>query len=144
MHVDSIIKQKGKDVYATSPDASLLVASSELRDRDVGALLVLDDRQNIVGIISERDIIQTIGARGKQALDLPVSAAMTRNVFTCRSGHSLTDVLKIMAENRLRHLPVVDDDRLQGMISIGDVVGLRIAETDMEIRAMRDYVGAAG
>ena len=144
MHIDAIIKQKGKDVYATSPGVSLLVAASELRDRDVGALLVLDDRKKIVGIISERDIIQTIGARGKQALDLPVSMAMTRDVFTCRSGHSLTDVMQIMADNRLRHLPVVDDDQLQGMISIGDVGGRRIAESEMEVQCMRDYVGAAG
>ena len=144
MHIESIIKQKGKDVFATSPDASLLAASSELHERNVGALLVIDDEDKIVGIISERDIIRNIGSRGKNALDLPVSAAMTPDVYSCRLGQSLTDVMKIMADKRLRHLPVVDDEQLHGVISIGDVVVRRIAETEMEVRVMRDYVGAAG
>jgi CBS domain-containing protein len=111
-----------------------------LSARRIGAVVVMDRDQKVAGIISERDIIRIIGSDGVSALHWPVGNAMTRRVETCRERDSVRDLMTRMTDLRVRHLPVIENDRLVGIISIGDVVKHHIAEVEQDADAMRDYI----
>ena len=140
MNVEIILKTKGKEVATTKPNSSLSDVAGELAKRRIGALVVSGDGKSVDGIISERDIVRAVAESGSEALGKPVSTAMTRDVFTCSRYDSVEELMSTMSQKRIRHLPVTEDDRLCGMISIGDVVKYRIEEIEQEAEALRGFI----
>ncbi len=140
MNVAVILKYKGEGVFTMRSDHTLLDVARELASRGIGCIVITDDKDAIAGIISERDVVRMIGERGPTLLDAPVSDAMTQNVVTCTRSDTIEQLMAEMTSRRFRHLPVVEDGRLIGIVSIGDVVKQRIAEAEMEAEAMRAYI----
>lgn len=143
MTVRSILNGKGSDVVTLEPEASLAHAAQLLGARRIGAVVVTDGENRIVGILSERDIVRVIGDAGADALSLTVRNVMTSKVRTCHEGNTVNDVMEIMTRGRFRHLPVEKDGKLAGIISIGDVVKLRIEEVEREADQIREYIATA-
>jgi CBS domain-containing protein len=140
MTVNIILADKGREVVTIEPSASLAAAVQLLAKQRIGAALVLGADRRIVGIISERDIVRVLAERGAAVLDEPVSCAMTRNVETCNQAETIGSIMERMTAGKFRHLPVVDQGRLAGIVSIGDVVKHRLSEIERESAAMRDYI----
>lgn len=140
MLVATIIHEKGSNVATISPRATLTDAASELRLRSVGALVVSSDGRAIGGIISERDIVRRLAERGQAALAESVESVMTNEVRTCGPDDTCDDLMRVMTEHRMRHLPVVVDGVLAGIVSIGDVVKHRVEELEQEARTLHDYI----
>jgi CBS domain-containing protein len=143
MQVRHILHGKGRDVVAIASSSTLTEAAKLLTDRRIGALVVKDTKSELTGIFSERDLVQAIAERGAAALEDQVGDHMTHAPETCAECDTVEMVMEVMTRGRFRHVPVLDDDRrLCGMISIGDVVKTRIAETVSEAAALRDYISA--
>ena len=140
MKVESILAQKGTEVITIGPDVSLADAAKLLTDRRIGAVIVTDPPGQVVGILSERDIVRTLAARREDTIGFKVADAMTRNVITCAPKDSIAGLMALMTERRFRHVPVKDGDRLVGLISLGDVVKYRVDEIEREATAMRNYI----
>ena len=140
MTVSIILAAKGRDVVSVEPNATLSTAIALLAAKRIGAVVVLGVDRRIVGILSERDIVRALAERGAGALDDPVNRVMTRKVSTCTEGEAVASIMERMTEGKFRHLPVVDQGRLVGLISIGDVVKHRVAEMEHDSAAMRDYI----
>jgi CBS domain-containing protein len=143
MNVAHILGNKGGDVFSVQPHRTLGEATRTLAEKRIGAVVVTGADGGLLGILSERDIIRALGSDGAAALETPVSRAMTAKVVTCRSDTSVDDLMEIMTSGRFRHVPVVDNGRIAGIVSIGDVVKHRVAEIEAESRAMRDYIAMA-
>ncbi len=143
MTVSTILAAKGREVVTSQPHRTLHEAAKVLAERRIGALLVTDADGSLKGILSERDIVRAVATSGGEALKDPVSKHMTAKVVTCSEDDLITLVMEEMTRGRFRHLPVVKDGKLAGMISIGDVVKQRIAETEAESRSLRDYIQMA-
>lgn len=143
MTVAAILRDKGTDIVSASPENSLSEICAILGERRIGAVMVLNGDESIAGIISERDAVAAICREGASALTRPVSALMTRNVITCEGDDTINDVMSKMTAGRFRHLPVLEDGRLVGLISIGDVVKERIAQAEREAEEMRTYIAMA-
>jgi CBS domain-containing protein len=143
MTVAAILVGKGRDVLTTTADKTLAVAVEILAARRVGALVVVEGSDRIVGIISERDIVRAVGKSGGAALHLPVGEVMTKNVMTCSDRETIDSVMSLMTKGRFRHLPVVENGRLTGIVSIGDVVKARIEQVEREAEEMRAYIATA-
>ena len=142
MNVATILKHKGSDIVSISPEISLQEAVHILAERRIGAALVLDAGHKILGILSERDVVRAVSAHGPACLTRSVSSAMTSSVQTCRPTDTIDQLMAQMTAGRFRHVPVLDHQNLVGIVSIGDVVKLRIAETELEVSAIRDYIAA--
>lgn len=140
MNVASILKAKGRAVSTVRPNSTLLDVTKKLGPKKIGAVVVVGENGNVAGIISERDIIRAISERGAAALTLMVSEVMTRNVVSCSETSELDELMEMMTKGRFRHLPVIDDDALVGIVSIGDVVSHHVAEVQMEVSAMKNYL----
>lgn len=140
MTVSIILAAKGREVVSVEPNATLTSVVALLAERRIGAALVLGVDRRIVGIVSERDIVRALGERGPAALDDPVSRIMTRRVSTCTEGETISAIMERMTEGKFRHVPVVDQGRVVGIISIGDVVKHRLHEMERDSAAMRDYI----
>lgn len=140
MTVSIILAAKGRDVASVEPNAKLSSAVALLAEKRIGALVVLGVDRRIVGILSERDIVRALAEHGAQTLDLPVSHVMTRKVSTCTEGETIPSIMERMTEGKFRHVPVVDQGRLTGIISIGDVVKHRLQQMESDSAAMRDYI----
>lgn len=140
MNVASILKAKGQAVTTARPDTTLLDIAQKLAAKKIGAIVVVGENGHVVGIISERDVIRAIAERGTLALSQPVAHFMTRSVITCQKSHLVDELMELMTKGRFRHLPVVEDDALVGIVSIGDVVKNHVAEVAMEVSAMRGYL----
>ena len=140
MNVASILKQKGRAVTTANPAATLLDVANKLAAKRIGAIVIVGARGSVAGIVSERDIIKALAVQGPNCLTRPVSESMTRNVITCQETDTLDELMAMMTERRFRHLPVITDDALVGIISIGDVVKHHVAEVTMEAIAMREYI----
>jgi len=140
MHVSAVIKRKGNTIVTITADQTISAAANLLTVNRIGAVLVVDREGGIVGIISERDIIRGVSEHGAKVLDHPVEQLMTREVQTCRPGDTIADIMGVMTRQRIRHLPVMEDGKLQGIISIGDVVKQRLDETELEVETLRGYV----
>ncbi len=140
MRVSSILSSKGSTVATTAPSAPLTEAVNELRLRGVGALVVSSDGRAIEGILSERDIVRRLAERGEAIMHEPVSAAMTTEVVTCQPDDDLERLARRMTETRCRHLPVIVDGQLVGIVSIGDVVKARLEQLEEETRQMQEYI----
>jgi CBS domain-containing protein len=143
MTVSMILAEKGRDVVAIEPGATLAEAAKLLANRRIGAALILGADRRIVGIISERDIVRALAGRGAAALDEPVSGTMTRNVETCNENEPICNIMERMTAGKFRHLPVIDQGRVVGIVSIGDAVKHRLQEMERESTAMRDYIQTA-
>ena len=140
MNVAAILKAKGGAVTTARPETSLLEVSRKLAAKKIGALVIVGEGGSVSGIISERDIIRVIAQRGVEGLSVPVSEVMTRQVITATQSSTLDELMATMTAGRFRHLPVVENDSLIGIVSIGDVVKHHIAEVEMEVSAMRGYL----
>ena len=140
MTVASILSGKGHDVVSAKGDALLSDICSTLAKHKIGAIVVTDGSGKIDGIISERDIVRVLGKDGAGALNLPVKNVMTKDVVTCNGNSSINEVMAKMTTGRFRHLPVVKDDELIGVVSIGDVVKHKIAQIELEAEQMRSYI----
>ncbi|MBZ0229089.1 MAG: CBS domain-containing protein [Bauldia sp.] len=143
MIVSAILALKGRDVVTIAGDKSILDAVATLGARRIGALVVTEGRDRIVGVISERDIVKAIAHSGPGILSEVVASIMTRDVVTCAEGETIDQVMGRMTRGRFRHLPVAKAGRLAGVISIGDVVKARIEEVEREAEEMRSYIATA-
>ena len=142
MTVRAILDTKGHQIESVEPDARLSSAIKTLAERRIGAVLVIS-QGGIEGILSERDIVRVLGERGAAALEEPVSAVMTRKVVSCKQADTVAAIMEMMTSGKFRHLPVVEDDRVVGLISIGDIVKWRVKEFEAEQEALRDYIKTA-
>ncbi len=139
MTVKQILDEKGRDIFAMGPEATLGEVAAELTARRVGAVLIMEG-QHLAGILSERDLVRAIASRGAEALSAPASSIMTQSVQTCGLDDLIDDLMERMTASRFRHLPVVDEGRVVGLVSIGDVVKQRIEEAVRERDDMRAYI----
>ena len=142
MTVRAILDTKGHNILSVEPEARLSAAVKLLGERKIGAVLVMSKSQ-IEGILSERDIVRVLSERGAAVLDAPVSEVMTRKVVSCRQNDTVAAIMEMMTNGKFRHLPVVEDDRVVGLISIGDVVKWRVQEYENEQEALRQYIKTA-
>ena len=140
MTVESILKHKGSDVVVVGPEDSLEATASLLHSRKIGAVIVKAADGGVVGVLSERDIVRGIAQGGGTCLARPVKDFMTGKVVSCRLHDSVIEVMALMTDRRIRHLPVIESGKLVGMISIGDVVKRRIDEALMEADELRRYI----
>ncbi len=143
MSVKVILEQKGHDVFTLGPNEPLSEAVRILAQHRIGALVVTNEDRKIVGIISERDIVRVLGSEGAAGLTETVRQVMTPKVKICNENHSINEVMEIMTNGRFRHLPVEKDGRLDGIISIGDVVKRRIEDVEREAAEIRSYIATA-
>lgn len=139
MIVSNILQHKGSAVVTMPPDTSVGVAAQRLRLERIGAIVIAGDDRRIAGILSERDIVHGLAEHGAEVIAMPVSSLMTANVRTCRSTDDIRDVMRLMSLHRIRHVPVVDDGRLCGLVSIGDVVKNRVEDMQLEANVLHDY-----
>lgn len=142
MTVRSILNTKGHQIMSVGPEAKLSAAVKLLGEKKIGAVLVMDQRR-LEGILSERDIVRVLGERGASVLEEPVSQVMTRKVVTCKETDTVAELMEMMTTGKFRHLPVVDNGRVVGLISIGDIVKRRVQEYESEQEALRDYIKTA-
>ena len=140
MKIANVLRLKGRDVATVHPQVNLQMAATMLSERGIGSLVVVDFAGEPVGILSERDIVRAVAESGSAALLQSVESAMSRPIVTCRESDTIDEVMGQMTARRFRHLPVLEGGKLVGIISIGDVVKHRIAETEMEAAAMRAYI----
>jgi CBS domain-containing protein len=143
MTVKAILDTKGSDVFSIEPTATLEAAINTLGKHKIGALLVLGPDRRVIGILSERDIVRTLSERGAEALSQPLSQVMTRKVVTCGQTETVGTIMERMTIGKFRHVPVVEQDQVVGIISIGDVVKYRLHEMERESAALRDYIQTA-
>ena len=137
--VGRLLDSKGHDVWSIAPDASVFDAIKLMADRGIGAVLVMKG-EKLVGVVSERDYARKVILQGRSSKDTPVRQIMTDKVFYVRPDQTVEDCMVLMTEKRIRHLPVLDGDRLVGMISIGDVVKSVISEKETLIRQLENYI----
>jgi CBS domain-containing protein len=140
MRISEILRRKGGEVATIEPDANVRTLLALLAERNIGAVVVSTDGRTIEGIASERDVVRRLHDRGAGLLDEPVSSIMTATVRTCEPGDNVEDLRATMTEHRIRHVPVVRDGELAGIVSIGDVVKSAIAELETEREQLVDYI----
>src|SRR4249919_539887 len=143
MTVKTILSTKGGDIVSIEPTATLETAVKTLGKHRIGALLVLGPDRRVIGILSERDIVRAISERGAEVLTQPLSQVMTRKVVTCGQTETVGTIMERMTTGKFRHVPVIDQDQVVGVISIGDVVKYRLHEMEKESAALRDYIQTA-
>ena len=141
MNVATILKQKGRGVFTTTEDMLLLDIAKLLAQHRIGCIVIVGDDDKISGIVSERDLMRAISQCGAQVLKEPVSNFMTKTVVTAREADTINRLMSEMTARRFRHMPVVESERLVGLVSIGDLVKIQIAEIEMEAAATREYAG---
>src|SRR5258706_16247298 len=142
MTVRAILDSKGHHIESVEPDTKLSATIKILTARKIGAVLVMN-RGRIEGILSERDIVRVLGERGAVVLDEPVSAVMTRKVVSCKQSDTVAAIMEMMTLGKFRHLPVIEEGVVVGLISIGDIVKWRVREYEMEQEALREYIKTA-
>lgn len=142
MTVNAILESKGRQIVSVKPDARLSDAIRLLAEKRIGAVLVMQGTR-VDGILSERDIVRVLAERGGAVLDEPVSAIMTRKVTTCSRADTVAMLMEKMTAGKFRHLPVIEEGRVVGLVSIGDIVKRRVMEYENEQEALRDYIKTA-
>ena len=140
MNAATILKFKGGGVFTTTANKSLLEIAKLLAQHGIGCIVILGDDDKIVGIVSERDLMRAIGQAGGKVLDKPVSDFMTKSVVTAREADTVDQLMSEMTMHRFRHMPVVERGQLLGLVSIGDLVKIHVAEVEFESSAMRQYI----
>lgn len=140
MTASMILKEKGRTVHRIQAGATLCDAAKILHERRIGAVVVVDAAGALAGVLSERDIVRAIASEGPDMLDRPVRDFMSENVVTCAEHDQVEALMGLMTGRRIRHLPVMRGSELVGIVSIGDVVKQRIATTEMEANALKEYI----
>lgn len=140
MNVARILKDKGRQVATALPDTTLMEIVNLLAKRKIGAVVICDEGQRVKGIISERDIVRLLSEKGSDVFNEPVQNHMTREVRTCIEHDTVDWLMEVMTAHRFRHMPVIESERIVGIVSIGDVVKQRIALAEMEAASMRQYI----
>lgn len=140
MHVEHLLRSKGDEVVTIGPDATVADTVALLGEKRIGALVVSDDGRHIAGIVSERDVVAALAVRGADLLGEPVRSIMTDDVVTCDPATTVDELMSWMTERRMRHVPVVVDGELTGIVSIGDVVKDRIHDLESETRTLHEYI----
>lgn len=143
MTVSRILAKKGRDVITTEPHRTLREVAQLLSDKGIGALVVTGSDREVLGIVSERDVVRAVARQGDAALDDAVSKHMTARVVTASETATINSMMRQMTTGRFRHVPVVEDGRLVGLVSIGDVVKSRLEEFEVEQQALKDYIATA-
>ncbi len=143
MNVREILSVKGREVVTIDPNANLATAAKVLAERRIGALVVTGPEDRIVGILSERDIVTALAKCGIDALETKITKVMTRKITTCSLSDTISSIMESMTAGKFRHVPVVEQGRLAGIISIGDVVKHRLMEMENDQAALRDYIQTA-
>ncbi|MBC8717249.1 CBS domain-containing protein [Ochrobactrum sp. Marseille-Q0166] len=143
MTVRSILESKGRDVVVIRPDDTLSHAIAILAQYKIGAIVACDEAGHIEGILSERDVVRAMASMDAEILNRPVSEFMTAKVQVCREHHTINQVMEIMTHHRFRHMPVEENGKLAGIISIGDVVKRRIEDVEREAEDIRTYIATA-
>jgi len=138
--VKHLLDQKGRSVTTISPNVTLDQAARSLHENRIGALVVVGMEGRIVGIFTERDLVRVIATAGTEALNQPVASVMTANVERCRPESSVDELMELMTSRRFRHVPVEEDGKLAGIISIGDVVKSRISQIEREAEEIKAYI----
>jgi CBS domain-containing protein len=140
MLVSQILKEKGDLVFTASPTETIAAAAAMLHSRRVGAMVVVDGDRDVVGIVSERDIVRVVAEEGPDGLNKPVSACMTRDVVFAQPNETVDSLMARMTDRRIRHLPVCVNEKLSGIVSIGDLVKVKIAEVAAEAEGLKAYI----
>ena len=140
MNIGQILKTKARGVSTARAEDNIQEIATRLAQRKIGAVVIVGENGKVVGIISERDIIRLIAEHGNKALAMPASSGMTREVISCSKTSTLEEIMDAMTQGRFRHLPVIEDGSLVGIVSIGDVVKHHTAEVELEVTAMRGYL----
>jgi CBS domain-containing protein len=143
MNVKMMLSLKGRNVTTIEPHATLETAVALLAKHRIGALVVQGAEERVIGILSERDIVRALAELGASALATPLSQVMTRKVVTCGEAETVAGIMERMTTGKFRHVPVIEQDRLVGIVSIGDVVKQRLSEIEHESAALRDYIQTA-
>jgi len=141
--ISDILREKGDQVWTVGEDATVSDAVELMAEKNIGAVVILDDNRKPVGIVSERDVTRSILSKGSQLLELPVSEIMTRQVKCVRETLSIAEAMAVMTHNRFRHLPVCREDTLAGVVSIGDVVKAEIHEQEFVIDQLEHYIAGS-
>ena len=142
MTIAAILRHKGHEVARVAPTATIAELARRLREKRIGAILVLDNADQLLGIVSERDIVANLAEYGARTLEMTAAQLMTRVVHTVTCHATVQDAMALMTNRRVRHLPVVEDGRLLGIVSIGDIVKARI-EQEQEVESLKSYVAGA-
>ncbi len=140
MLVETILASKGSEVATADAAENVSQAVTRLEANGIGALVIIDKAGVPVGILSERDIARGVTPYGARLPDTPIASLMTRDLVTCKPDDTIADIMSIMSDRRIRHVPVLRDGRLAGIISIGDVVKVRLGEIEQEADALRAYI----
>ena len=140
MQVSGLLQGKGSDVVTVAPDAAVDRVAGLLAEHRIGAVVVSADGSTIDGIVSERDIVRALAAQGTGVLEQKASAIMTSDVVTCEPGTTVEQLMALMTERRIRHVPVLDAGGLSGIVSIGDVVKNRLSDLETETQVLHDYI----
>ena len=142
MKVANILEHKGGVVHAVKPNDTVADAVNVLNEHNIGAVIVTDGGEAIVGILSERDVVRKLGARGPSVMSMAVSDCMTPSPYTCSPHSTVNELMEEMTQKRIRHLPVMSGDAIIGVVSIGDVVKRKIFLAEQETKALKDYIAA--
>jgi CBS domain-containing protein len=140
LNIGQILKTKARGVSTAHADDTIEAIAKQLSQRRIGAVVIIGDNGKVAGIISERDIIRLVADHGAKALAMTAAAGMTRDVVSCSRSSTLDEIMESMTAGRFRHLPVIEDGSLVGIVSIGDVVKHHTAEVELEVTAMRGYL----
>ncbi|MGI8693492.1 MAG: CBS domain-containing protein [Geodermatophilaceae bacterium] len=140
MRIHDVLRHKGSAVATVTPEATVDELLAALSEHGVGALVVSSDGQAVEGIVSERDVVRRLHDNGADLLGRTVSSIMTSSVYTCAPEDLIDDLMRAMTERRIRHIPVVVDGQLRGIVSIGDIVKFRIDELETERRQLENYI----
>ncbi len=140
MNVAAILNTKGRSVVTAKPETTILEIAEKLTSQKIGAVVIMGSEGKVAGIFSERDITRSLAEHGPEALKQPASKLMTTEVITCEPSVTIDDMMETMTKGRFRHVPVIEDGALVGLVSIGDVVKHHIAEVELEVSAMRFYL----
>jgi len=142
MKVENILQAKGADVFSVRGDQKISDAVALLNEKNIGAVIVKDNAEKVIGILSERDVVRRIGADGAGMLNSPISSCMTPDPVTCGLGTSINELMGQMTRRRIRHMPVVEAGKLVGLVSIGDVVKRKIDVAEQEAAALKEYIAS--
>ena len=144
MSVSQILGVKGRSIITATANETVQSIAQKLSQHRIGAVVVVDDKDAIAGIVSERDIVRALAEHGAKSMAMPVSGIMSKTVRTCKAGDGERELMALMTTHRIRHLPVVEGGKLAGMISIGDIVKFRIEAIEREAEEMKSYIASAG
>ena len=142
MKVEAVLQGKGREVITIAPTMTVADAVDMIHRNRIGAVVITGTDSGALGIFSERDLVRGIAEVGPRVLDLPVADIMTMVIHSCTRAHSVSEVMEMMTRRRIRHIPVIEDGQLLGIVSIGDAVKARIAEAELEASALKEYITA--